>query len=130
MLYFGNILNFPAYYKKRQDSVRLVDSRITKIYLDDDKNLTVEGTAGKYSQIIKFQGGKVDMNTSIKCLCSCESFKFEFSAVLKKMDSLLNPSRFSDTPPKKKNTYMVESGCKHIIAFARQINKNQHKFLV
>ena len=46
MLYFRNILNFPVFYRNRQDSVEYLKTNIINIKTNDD-NLIIEGTTSK-----------------------------------------------------------------------------------
>ena len=130
MLRFRNILNFPSFFRKRQNSVLTLGTMIKKVYRDDNDQLIIVGGVNKYSPTIQFGESDVDMNNTVKISCDCQSFNFEFARTLFDNNSLFQPENFQKairSVPKKKNAFMVESGCKHVIALARFINKNQFR---
>lgn len=133
MLRFRDILNFPSFYSKRQDSIRNVISTITSVNNDlDNKEINITGSTGRYSQSIKIFGNDIIPNSLVQVTCDCESFKFEFSHAVFKNDSLINPEsfgKFLNDKPLNKNKYQIPSGCKHIIALAHLILKQKGRIL-
>ena len=133
MLRFRDILNFPSFYSKRQDSIKKVLMNITGMSNNpDDKIIEIDGSSGKYSQKIRFFGGDIIPNSSVQITCDCESFKYEFSHAVFKNESLINPENFGENirnKPLDKNKYQIPSGCKHIIALANLILKQKGRIL-
>jgi hypothetical protein len=133
MLRFRDILNFPSFYSKRQDSIRKVLMNITGINKDSEsKQIDIDGSSGKYSQKIRFFGNDIISNSLVQITCDCESFKYEFSHAVFKNESLINPENFVENIRKKpldKNKYQIPSGCKHIIALANLILKQKGRLL-
>lgn len=130
MLTFRNILNFPSFYRKRQNSVdKIRNVMIRRTYLDENK-LTIEGSINNHTPIIQFNEKNVDMNNTVSVSCTCQSFNFEFARVLFDHNSLYRPEIFTkaiNKVPKEKNPFSVPSACKHVIALARFVNKNQFR---
>lgn len=130
MLTFRNILNFPSFFRDRQNSVnKLRNIMIQKAYLDENR-LTIIGNVNNHTTVIQFDEKNVDMNNVIRVSCDCQSFSFEFARVLFDSNALYQPENFTQfisKVPKKKNIYSIPSGCKHVIALARFVNKNQFK---
>ena len=95
----------------------------------DEKIIEINGTSGKYSQMIRILG-EIIPNSPVQITCNCESFKFEFSHAVFKNDSLINPQNFGPDiikKPLEKNKYQIPSGCKHVIALANLILKQKGK---
>ena len=128
MLRFRNILNFPSFFRKRQNSVVYLRPMIKKAFHDDNEQLIIIGSVNNHTPTIQFGEKNVDMNNTVKISCTCQSFNFEFARTLFDNQSLFQPENFEKAVfgvPKKKNPYSVPSACKHVIALARHINKNQ-----
>lgn len=125
MLKLFNLINFPAFYKKRNE--KLDDVSFTNIIV---KNNAVIGKSNNHNCIIEFENNQIDKNSPIKVYCSCESFKYEFSRAVHFNDSLLNSESFGNFLMKKtttKNIYSIPSGCKHLVKLARFIFQNKMK---
>ena len=130
MLRFRNILNFPSAFRTRQNSVLKLNPIIQNAFIDENGYLVVSGTVKNYNVAIQFESEKVDTNSLIKVSCSCPSFNFEFAKTLLDQNSLYQPENFNKAilrNPKKKNAFSIPSPCKHIIAFARFVDKNQFR---
>jgi effector-binding domain-containing protein len=139
MITFNDILKFPAQYSKRENSIQKVNMQLADVQ-DSDEILNIGGICssqtGQYAQKIEIHKNSKDINLQnpVKLLCSCESFKYEFSGSLLKIESLLESEFFEYAirmhKPKKKNIYQIPSGCKHIIALARFIwtHKNRPNY--
>ncbi len=130
MLRYRDLLNFPSFYSKRQESIRETLVQITGMSNNpDEKIIEINGTSGKYSQMIRILG-EIIPNSPVQITCNCESFKFEFSHAVFKNDSLINPQNFGPDiikKPLEKNKYQIPSGCKHVIALANLILKQKGK---
>ena len=133
MLRFRDILNFPSFYSKRQESIRKTLTSITGMSNNpDNKTIEIKGKSGKYSQTVRILGNDITLNSPVQITCDCESFKFEFSHAVFKVESLINPENFGPDIRKKpleKNKYQIPSGCKHVISFANLILKQKGKIL-
>lgn len=125
MLKFRNLLNFPSYYSKRNNSVNTVFINHVNINkIDNDHILVSATTNNKYITNI-FTPIKVNLDSPVQISCTCDSFKFEFAYALYQINSLYN---FENYILKKstKNKMNIPSPCKHIIALAK---KKVNKFL-
>lgn len=126
MLTVGYISKFPATYKDREKSVK--DIIFTKIVAnpDTDNNITIDSSTGKYNQQIVIHDKSIHLNSPCKVYCSCESFKYEFANSIFRAGSLNSPLEFVRSiikRPKEKNEFNIASGCKHLVALARQVLK-------
>ena len=133
MLRFRDILQFPSFYSKRQNSIQNTEVVITNVKKEED-SINVQGKSKDYTQTIKiFTDSKdIDFDKKIQIHCDCKSFQFEFSHALDKYGSLLFPEKFGDTLNKKpieKNKYLIASGCKHIIALTNLFLKQKNRFI-
>jgi hypothetical protein len=98
----------------------------------ETSQIEIYGKANKYSPVIRFFGGDIIPNTQTQITCDCESFKFEFSHAVFKIQSLINPESFGPNiikKPLEKNKYQIASGCKHVIALANIILKQKGRIL-
>ena len=133
MLRFRDLLNFPSFYSKRQDSVKKVKSQITGVNKNSENNtIEINGSSGKYSQTITIFSDDIRPNVAVQITCTCESFKYEFSHAVFKNESLIDPINFRENIVKKpldKNKYQIPSGCKHIIALANLTLKKKGQLL-
>ena len=133
MLRYRDLLNFPSFYSKRQDSIRKVQNRITGVQKNPDEGfIEIDGSTGKYFQKIRIFGNNIIPNSLVQITCDCESFKFEFSHAVFKNESLINPENFGSDiikKPLEKNKYQIPSGCKHLIALANLILKQKGRIL-
>lgn len=130
MIRFRDLLNFPSFYAKRNSSIKTTEIVITN-FSQDDESITITGKSKKYNPIIKVLGG-FNLNSNVEVFCDCESFKFEFSNPLFRVRSLLHPEKFGtdlNKKPHKKNTYLIPSGCKHVISLANFFIKRKSRFL-
>ena len=130
MLRLRDILQFPSFYSKRNLSVNKNIISITKVNKEEN-SIEITGSSGKYNPKIQLLGG-TDLNNIVNIFCDCESFKFEFSSSVFKNGSLLNPDKFGkflNTAPRKKNAYMIPSGCKHIISLAKLFIQQKNKYI-
>jgi hypothetical protein len=128
-LTLGYFSKFPAAYKDREKSVGEI--RFNNINQDiiNDK-IIIHANTDKYQQDIEIQDEVIHLNSPVKVFCSCESFKYEFANAVFRAGSLLKSLSFVRSivsRPKEKNQYNVPSGCKHIVALARQVIKVKPK---
>jgi len=130
-------MNFPSAYKTREDKIKVLKPNIIKVVLKDN-NIFIYGNTNSHKQIILFYlentiipngsilSSIVNIDTPIKVECDCQSFKYEFEYVLGN-DNLVYPRNFNmNSGPREKNPLYIKSGCKHIIALGRYIDKNKH----
>jgi len=126
MLTLGYFSKFPAAYKEREKSVQdVVFNKISPI-TKEDKTIFIVSSTGKYTQEIMIQDETIHLNSPCKVFCTCESFKYEFANAVFRSGSLLKPIEFVRSiikRPKEKNEFNIASGCKHIVALARQVIK-------
>lgn len=126
MLTLGYFSKFPAAYKEREKSVQdVVFNKISPI-TKEDKTIFIVSSTGKYTQEIMIQDETIHLNSPCKVFCTCESFKYEFANSVFRSGSLLKPIEFVRSiikRPKEKNEFNIASGCKHIVALARQVIK-------
>jgi len=130
MLRFRDLMQFPSFYSKRQNTIRQTEINIVNVNKQENF-VEIEGKSKDYKQTIRVIGQQIISNSAVQINCTCQSFKFEFAHALLKHESLLNPEKFGTEllkKPSKKNTYLVPSGCKHIIALATNFNKHKHKY--
>jgi len=121
LLTLNDFIRFPTAFKDREklvDKIRLL-SIIPK---KTEYGIEVKSRTDKYEQIIEIYDNKINLKSSVKVTCNCESFKFEFANAVFKAGSLINAIAFLRSiikRPKEKNEFNIPSGCKHIIALAR-----------
>lgn len=130
MLRFRDILTFPSFYSKRNTSIKQTPIDISKVNKEEEY-IEVIGISNKYSPKIRILGD-FNLNSNVLIFCDCESFKFEFSNPVFQNNSLLDIEKFSsdlNKRPRKKNTYMVASGCKHIISLANLFTKRKNRYI-
>lgn len=131
MISFRNILNFPSFYRDRQDSWRKINPSIIDVK-KTESDITIVSMTGKYEQNIVIHDTKLAPNTRVTISCTCPSFNFEFANTLFKNQGLNRPEEFMKAiqkVAKEKNPYNIPSGCKHIIALANLVMKKQHKLI-
>ena len=128
-LTLGYFSKFPAAYKDREKSIGEV--RFNNIHQDIIKDkIIIHASTDKYQQEMEIQDEIIHLNSSVKVFCTCESFKYEFANAVFRAGSLLKSVNFVRSiisRPKEKNQYNVPSGCKHIVALARQVIKIKPK---
>lgn len=127
MLNFGRLLSYPLKFKNLTNRISQVQiSNISIRYLEDHKLYNVSAIANGHQVFIQIYGDKISVKSPVKLYCDCDFFKYNLAYALYKQDSLLYPENFILTPPKKKNTSLTLSGCKHIILVAQSVwaNKN------
>lgn len=130
MLRFRDVLQFPSFYSKRNSSIRKTPIEIFS-FKKEEEYIEVVGSSKKYSPTIRVFG-QFSLNSYVQITCNCESFKFEFSNPTFQNDSLLDPENFGidlNKKPRKKNVYMIASGCKHIISLSNLFLKNKNRYL-
>lgn len=136
MLTLNQLMNFPGQFGHRQNSISKVKIHLLDVQ-DSEKILIIGGISNsqrntQYAQKIEIQktDNKLTLQNQVRILCSCQSFKYEFAGSLLKINSLLESEFFEymiqKHKPKKKNVFQTPSGCKHIIALARTLWKNQN----
>lgn len=132
MLRFSEILKFPISYSERNNKVDSTNWKVDYV-TKNDKKIIFKGSNGSHTVIIEFisfnEGKDINLTTPVKVFCDCESFKFEFAYACDKKEGLLNQSMFFPKPPKEKNSFLIATGCKHIIGFAQFINKNKFNYI-
>ena len=121
-------------YRNREDKINQVILSNININNIDENNIEITAvTNNKHTTILR-----INLRTKeTKVFCDCESFNFEFAAVLLKHKALLNEEHFIErwkhAPPRKtnrrKNPYNVPAGCKHIIKLARYILIHLYRYL-
>jgi hypothetical protein len=128
-LTLGYFSKFPAAYKDREKSIGKVS--FNNIHQDIIKEtIIIHASTDKYQQEIEIQDKVIHLNSPVKVFCTCESFKYEFANAVFRAGSLLKSINFVRSiisRPKEKNQYNVPSGCKHIVALARQVIKIKPK---
>ncbi|HOD61966.1 MAG TPA: hypothetical protein PKG96_07690 [Bacilli bacterium] len=128
-LTLGYFSKFPAAYKDREKSIGEV--RFNNIHQDIIKDkIIIHASTDKYQQEMEIQDEIIHLNSPVKVFCTCESFKYEFANAVFRAGSLLKSINFVRSiisRPKEKNQYNVPSGCKHIVALARQVIKIKPK---
>jgi len=128
-LTLGYFSKFPAAYKDREKSIGEV--RFNNIHQNIIKDkIIIHANTDKYQQEMEIQDEILHLNSPVKVFCTCESFKYEFANAVFRAGSLLKATSFVRSiisRPKEKNQYNVPSGCKHIVALARQIIKMKPK---
>jgi|ADurb_Total_1113_FD_contig_91_54562_length_947_multi_2_in_0_out_0_2 hypothetical protein len=128
-LTLGYFSKFPAAYKDREKSIGEV--RFNNIHQDIIKDkIIIHASTDKYQQEMEIQDEIIHLNSPVKVFCTCESFKYEFANAVFRAGSLLKSVNFVRSiisRPKEKNQYNVPSGCKHIVALARQVIKIKPK---
>lgn len=128
MLTLGYFVKFPATYKDREKTTKdVVLKNISAVRESDDK-IVVTSDTGKYEQIIEIYDSSINLKSSVKVSCTCESFKYEFAYSVFKDGSLTGPIHFIRSimqRPKEKNKYNIASGCKHLVVLARQCIKTK-----
>ena len=136
MLNLGYFTKFPAVYKDREATVKLVTFENVNYENTKDGNILIKSNTEKYNQeillVLDENNKSISLRTPCTVYCSCESFKYEFANSLFKNNSLINPInmiRSIISRPKKKNMHNIPSGCKHIIALSKQIIKLNHKII-
>jgi hypothetical protein len=129
MLRFRDLLQFPPFYAKRNKNIREVEIIISNIDRQEEY-IEITGSSKNYSPIIRIYG-TIEPNSSVVTSCTCESFNFEFSHALFRIQSLLNPQNFPNLlkKPLEKNKYLIPSGCKHIIALSNLILKEKNRII-
>ena len=133
MLRIRDILQFPSFYSKRQQSVRQTQVSITNVNKEEEF-IDIEGVSKNYKTFIRIYGTNRNLNpnTNVSIHCDCKSFQFEFANAVFKDESLLYPEKFDKeliSKPVEKNKYMIASGCKHIIALANLFNQQRNRLL-
>ena len=126
MLTIGYFSKFPSLYKDREKSVKEVVFTKIVVNPDTDKNIIIDSSTEKYTQQIVIHDKTIHLNSPCKVYCSCESFKFEFANAIFRAGSLNSPLEFVRSiikRPKEKNEFNIASGCKHIVALAREALK-------
>lgn len=130
MIQLKDIISFPAYYKKRNSTLK--DVMINNIYMNKYENeYIITSTSTKYKQEISFIGNTLSKETPIKIFCNCESFKFEFAHSIFIRNSLRNSDNFDEDimkRSKEKNIYNIPCGCKHIVALGKYVFLHINKF--
>ncbi len=128
-LTLGYFSKFPAAYKDREKFIGEV--RFNNIHQDIIKDkIIIHASTDKYQQEMEIQDEIIHLNSPVKVFCTCESFKYEFANAVFRAGSLLKSVNFVRSiisRPKEKNQYNVPSGCKHIVALARQVIKIKPK---
>jgi hypothetical protein len=128
-LTLGYFSKFPAAYKDREKSIGEV--RFNNIHQDIIKDkIIIHASTDKYQQEMEIQDEIIHLNSPVKVFCTCESLKYEFPNAVFRAGSLLKSVNFVRSiisRPKEKNQYNVPSGCKHIVALARQVIKIKPK---
>ena len=128
-LTLGYFSKFLAAYKDREKSIGEV--RFNNIHQDIIKDkIIIHASTDKYQQEMEIQDEIIHLNSPVKVFCTCESFKYEFANAVFRAGSLLKSINFVRSiisRPKEKNQYNVPSGCKHIVALARQVIKIKPK---
>ena len=128
MIKFNNFLNFPTYYKNRQQRIIQVSVSIID-YQKTDNELFVQAIANnKYNVSVSITNLK---SKETKVNCTCDSFKYEFAKSLDKVDGLLNREYYVNIWKKgyirktrrRSNPFNIPSGCKHVIATCRMIRR-------
>jgi len=133
-MHLQNFLQFPSLFTARQDSWKPLRPRLEqreKKQKGKDNIIVLRGSTGDYEQFIELTADTIELSSPAKISCTCPSFKFEFAFALNKNEALYMPENFTESiqnPPKKKNLYKIPTACKHIIAFARFIDKHKHKY--
>lgn len=130
MLTLGYFNKWPAIYSDREKLIRTITFNKLTPTFNENKTISIESSTDKYTQKIEILDENIHLNSQCKVFCSCESFKFEFANSISKHESLLEPMNFIKSiieRPKEKNKYNIPSGCKHIIALARQIIRRNIK---
>jgi len=124
-LTLGYFSKFPAKYKDREKSVGEIQFTNINHNVIDNK-IIIHASTDKYQQEIEIQDEVIHLNSPVKVFCSCESFKYEFANAVFRAGCLLRSINFIRSiisRPKEKNQYNIPSGCKHIVALARQAIK-------
>ena len=130
MLRFRDLLQFPAFYSKRNKNIRQVSITLGNIDKQDEY-IEITGVSKDYKPTIRIFG-TIENNSGVLISCNCQSFTYEFSHAVFRENSLLNPQTFGanlNTKPLEKNKYLISSGCKHIIGLANLILKEKNKIV-
>jgi hypothetical protein len=125
MLTIGYFSKFPSTYKDREKTIKTVVFTSIIPTIKENK-ININSSTNKYSQEIEIQDETIHLNSPCRVFCSCESFKFEFANAVFRAGSLLKSIDFVRSiisRPKEKNEYNIASGCKHIVALARESMK-------
>ncbi len=121
MIQFGRLLSYPLAFQNLEEKisgVQLDNVKVTK--LAEDQILITSSANGHDVQILVLDK-VIQANSPVVCSCSCQFFTYNLAFGLHQQRSLLNPGMFTLRPPKKKNTSLTLSGCKHIIKTAREV---------
>ena len=82
--------------------------------------VVVNKKSGKgYNVSIQMDTKKMEPNSNVKVMCSCDDFKFRWAYVLYTKGALLNPKNFVLEPPNKTNPNQTMNACKHIHTFIK-----------
>ena len=125
MLQFGRLLSFPLTFKNLNEKIKAVSLNDINATIVDN-NILIESKANNHHVLIVHGGNKLSVAAPVVLYCDCEFFKFNLAYGLHKNNSLLNPEQFVLKPPKKKNTSLTLSGCKHIILVAQTVWANRN----
>ena len=121
MLQFGRLLSYPLAFRHLEDKIKdvqLSDLKVTKIA---ENQIMINGIANNYDVQILVLDNIIQVSSPIICSCGCQHFEFSLAYGLYQQKSLLHPESFTLRPPKKKNTSLTLSGCKHLIKVAREV---------
>ena len=131
-LRYQNLLNYPAYYKKRYQNLDSILMYNFDYKIIDDK-IVAECKANTHNVLLIVQGTKITLDSRIFVDCSCESFKFEFAFAINQSNGLVYPGNYVTLTSKrpsgasKKNIFSYPTGCKHLIKLARMLYQLKNK---
>ncbi len=127
MIKLSDIQRFPSAFSNRNQMISSLPITIKNISRGND-GILIFADINNHVTIIHIIDTLIKNNSPIRVTCDCESFKYEFSTLISKQNSLINPNDFKvEKLPTKSNKYNVMSGCKHIIALGQYINNNKNK---
>ena len=121
LIQFGRLLSYPLEFRNLEDKIKDVQLSNIKVVKMAEDQILITSTANNHEVQILVLDKVIQVNSPIVCSCTCEFFSYSLAFGLHQQKSLLNPDMFVLRPPKKKNTSLVLSGCKHIIKTARDV---------
>jgi hypothetical protein len=130
MIFLRHLGYFPGQFKERNKLINTVHISNIKKQEAEDGSLTIVATTNfKYETIIQLINPSAKLLSPVKISCNCQSFNYDFAMACLRNESLYGnitqKNSLSKHLPKKRNPFIIATGCKHIHALSRIIIKNK-----